>query len=74
MIAVYVVFFILAIIVFFCLTGIGIIHKILLSALVFLVPAIAFTIWLVKVGDRAPDDAITVPPEKSLEDNFFNSK
>ena len=38
-------------------------YRVMLTLLVFAVPSVIITVWVMAVGDRAPPDAVTVTPD-----------
>lgn len=67
MILVYIVFFALGAVAVLLLAKFGWPVRIGIGLAIFLIPSIAVTIWIARVGDRPPaDSAIVVPkPEKN---------
>ena len=66
MIFFYLLFLLLGVIAYVVVTELGLPGKLLIALLVFLLPSLALTLWLLIVGDRPPDDAVTVAPESSM--------
>jgi membrane protein implicated in regulation of membrane protease activity len=64
----YLVFLVLGVIAFFFMPSLSSPMRISVALAIFLIPSIALTIWVVKIGDRAPSDAITILPNKSNTD------
>jgi predicted RND superfamily exporter protein len=65
MIIAYLGFFALGVLIFFLMAKLGLPMRIGVSLAVFLIPSIILTIWVVRVGDKPPSDAITVVPRPS---------
>jgi hypothetical protein len=60
MLAIYLIFAAIALIAFACTSRVRRSRRIIITLLVFLVPSLGVTAWIVAVGDRAPPDAVTV--------------
>lgn len=56
----YITFLALGIVAFLIMARFGLLIRIAVVLAVFLVPSIALTVWIVRVGDKPPSDAITV--------------
>ena len=63
MILVYLLAFVAALIVFALTYQLGILARVLIALLVFAIPAALVTVWIIRVGDKAPPDAVTVSPK-----------
>lgn len=68
MIIAYFVFLILGVVVFFLTTKFGLPVRVAIALTVFLIPSIVLTVWVVRVGDKPPPDAITIVPNPSASD------
>jgi cytochrome bd-type quinol oxidase subunit 1 len=62
MIVLYLVFAGIALVVFACTSRMRRNLRMLTALLIFLIPSVGLTGWVVAVGDRAPPDAVTVQP------------
>lgn len=62
MIFVYLVAAIAALVVYALTFKLGATARVLIALLVFAIPAVSATIWIVVHGDQAPPDAVTVNP------------
>lgn len=51
-----------ALAVYALMSRLGVGARVLLAFLVFLIPAVSITVWVVIKGDKAPPDAVTVYP------------
>jgi hypothetical protein len=69
MIIAYIAFFALGIVAFFVMAKFGLPIRIAVALAVFLIPSIALTVWVLRVGDKPPSDAITVVPKSSTTDS-----
>lgn len=67
MIIAYIAFFILGVVVFLT-AKFGLPIRIAIALAVFLIPSVALTVWVVRIGDKPPPDAITVVPKPSTPD------
>lgn len=65
MIIAYVIFFALGVGAFFLMEKFGVPVRIAVALVVFIVPSIVATVWIVRVGDKPPPDAITIVPKPS---------
>lgn len=65
----YLAFLILGILAFFFMPSLSSLMRISVALAIFLIPSIALTIWVIKVGDKAPSDAITILPSNSKVDS-----
>ncbi len=63
MIFAYVGFFVLGVIVFFLMSKFGLPLRIALALAVFVIPSVVLTVWVARVGDKPPPDAITIVPK-----------
>lgn len=75
----YITFLALGIVAFLIMARFGLLIRIAVVLAVFLVPSIALTVWIVRVGDKPPSDAITVilkpsAPDKTDLNDSGNSK
>lgn len=61
----YLAFLTLGIIAYFLMAKFGLPIRIVLALAIFLIPSIALTVWIVRIGDKAPPDAITIIPEQN---------
>ena len=68
MIIAYIGFLALGVIVFFLMAKFGLPMRIAVALAVFLVPSIVLTVWIARVGDKPPPDAITIVPKPSASD------
>jgi ABC-type thiamin/hydroxymethylpyrimidine transport system permease subunit len=62
MILLYVLFFLVGVVVFLLTPKLALIARLGIALGVFLLPSIVATIWIIKVGDKAPSDARTIYP------------
>lgn len=62
MILLYILFLIAGVVTFFITAKLSIIFRLGIAVVVFVVPSIVMTYWILKVGDKAPPDAITIYP------------
>ena len=72
MIVAYFVFFIVAVVAFLLMAQFSLPMRIAAAFIIFMIPSIALTVWVVRVGDKAPPDAVTIVPEPTV--NSKNSK
>lgn len=63
MILAYVAFFASGIIVFFLMRKFALSLRIAIALAVFLIPSAVLTLWIVRVGDKPPPDAVTIVPK-----------
>lgn len=56
----YFVFFAFGLVAFFLLKKFNLLIRITVALIVFLVPSIALTVWINRVGDKPPEGAVTV--------------
>ncbi len=61
----YFIFFFIGILVFLWMAEFNIFLRIIAAFLVFLIPSISITGWLVKIGDKPPPDAVVIVPKHS---------
>lgn len=64
----YIAFLVLGVIAFFLMAKFGLPIRIAVALAVFIVPSIVLTMWIVRVGDKPPPDAITIVPKPSASD------
>jgi len=65
MIFLYVLFFIVGVMSFFVTERLSLSLRLVIALVVFVVPSIAITFWILRVGDTAPPDAVTVLPNNT---------
>lgn len=65
MISLYTLFLILGIAFYFLARNLNKKLRIIIAILIFIVPSIIATIWIIQVGDKPPPDAITIYPKSS---------
>mgnify|MGYP001612831995 CR=1 FL=1 len=68
MIIAYITFVVLGVVAFFLMAKFGLPIRIAVTLAVFLIPSVSLTVWVVRVGDKPPPDAITVVPKPSTPD------
>lgn len=44
----------------------GVITRVVVALLVFVIPSVSATVWVFMIGDRAPPDAVTVQPKSEI--------
>lgn len=64
----YLAFFALGIVAFFLMAKFGLPIRMAVGLAVFLIPSIVLTVWVVRIGDKPPPDAITIVPEQNREE------
>lgn len=65
MVLAYIVCFVLAIATFLLTAKLGLSVRIAIALAVALIPAAALTAWVMRVGDKAPNDSNTIAPMPS---------
>ncbi len=68
MILIYIVFLIFAAVVFFFTPRLGLSTRLLIAAIVFLLPSLVMTVWVIKVGDKPLPGARTIHLAPNDED------
>jgi hypothetical protein len=68
MIIAYIVFFALGVLAFFLTAKLGLPLRSAIALAVFLIPSIILTLWVARVGDKPPSDAVTIVPKPSTPD------
>jgi hypothetical protein len=63
MVFAYIGFFVLGVIVFFLMAKFGLPMRVAIALAVFVIPSVVLTVWVVRVGDKPPPDAITIVPK-----------
>jgi hypothetical protein len=64
----YFLFLVVGALSFYFLPNLSSLIRISVALAIFLIPSITLTIWVMKIGDRAPSDAITILPNTSKAD------
>lgn len=67
MILLYVFFLALGIVTFVIAARLGFPARIVLALAAFIVPSLLATLWLSRIGDRAPPDSRTIYPDATIE-------
>ncbi len=68
MILLYIVFLIVAVVVFFFTPRLGLPTRLLIAAIVFALPSLVMTVWMTKVGDKPLSGARTIHLAPNDED------
>ena len=63
MILLYILFFVCGVIAFFVMSRLGIYMRVSIALAIFVIPSLVATLWIIKIGDKAPPDAITIYPD-----------
>lgn len=67
MIGLYIVFFVVGLVTLAVAAKLNLPLRLAVAVAVFVVPSILVTLWVLKTGDKAPPDAITVLPDTKIE-------
>lgn len=65
MIIAHIVFFAIGIAAFFLMAKFGMPIRLVAALALFLIPSIDLTLWVVRIGDNAAPDAVTIVPKHS---------